>query len=123
MATVSETWDVVIAGGGVIGCAAARALLLAQPHLKVCLIEKESAPALHQSGRNSGVVHVGYNQKPGSLKAKFVVEGSRRLREFCREYQISCVEDGILILGRTDAEVQTLETLKEDTQWAKEQMT
>lgn len=73
-----ETFDVIVIGGGVIGCAVARATLLQQPGLRVCLIEKESGLGEHQSGRNSGVVHVGYNQKPGSLKAKFVVEGSRR---------------------------------------------
>jgi L-2-hydroxyglutarate oxidase len=108
---MAEMFDVVIAGGGVIGCATARALLLARPTLKVCLLEKEAGPGMHQSGRNSGVVHVGYNQKPGSLKAKFVVEGSQRTREFCREQGITCIEDGILIVAHTPAEVQTLETL------------
>ncbi|HEY9870835.1 MAG TPA: FAD-dependent oxidoreductase, partial [Candidatus Obscuribacterales bacterium] len=106
-----DTVDVVVIGGGVIGCAIARALLSAWPSLCLCLIEKEQEPARHQSGRNSGVVHVGYNQKPGTLKAKFVVEGSRRVREYCREKGVPCIEDGIIVVARNDAEVETVREL------------
>jgi (S)-2-hydroxyglutarate dehydrogenase len=87
-------------------------LLLREPSLKVCLLEKEDEPARHQSGRNSGVVHAGYNQKPGTLKARFVVEGSRRLRQFCRERGVPIVEDGILVLARTLEQEKTLDILR-----------
>jgi L-2-hydroxyglutarate oxidase len=108
-----ERFGVCIAGGGVLGCAVARALLQRQPHLSLCLLEKEADTGLHQSGRNSGVVHAGYNQKPGSLKARFVVEGSRRLRQFCREHSVALKEDGILVLARNESEAATLQTLYE----------
>lgn len=104
-------FDVVIAGGGVIGCATARTLSQAHPSLTVCLLEKEPELALHQSGRNSGVVHAGYNQTPGTLKARFVVEGSRRLREFCRAKGVPLVEHGIVIVAQTPAEIETLREL------------
>jgi len=81
--------------------------------LRVCLLEKEDGLAKHQSGRNSGVVHVGYNQKPGTLKAKFVVEGSRRLRAYCKEHSVPMNQDGILVLARNEAEEATLETLRQ----------
>ena len=107
-----QIFDVIVVGTGVIGCAVARAILQEQPNLRVCLIEKERAPALHQSGRNSGVIHVGYNQKPGTLKARFVVEGSRQSRAFCREYNIPITEGGILVVatkaGRATDTLQTL---------------
>src|SRR6185436_19390187 len=74
--------------------------------------EKESGPAQHQSGRNSGVIHAGYNLKPGSLKAKYCVEGSRRLRAYCRERGIPMNQGGILILARTEAERATLAELQ-----------
>ena len=106
-----ERFDVIIVGGGVIGCATARAIALKRPSLSVCILEKEGDLARHQSGRNSGVVHAGYNQKPGTMKAKFVVDGSRRLRAFCRERGVSVIEDGILIVGRT-AQEATLRELK-----------
>lgn len=114
MASAGDSaFDVCIAGGGVLGCATLRAVLQRAPRLKTCLIEKEAQTGTHQSGRNSGVVHVGYNQKPGSLKAKFVVEGSRRLRAFCRERNVAVKEDGILVVARDDREAKTLETLRE----------
>lgn len=96
-----------------IGCAVLRALLLNRSNWKVCLLEKEPELARHQSGRNSGVVHVGYNQKPGTLKARFVVEGSKRLRAFCREHQVPLLENGILVVARSEAEVETLQRLLE----------
>lgn len=111
MAKGAETFDVAVIGGGVIGCAIARATLLEHPRLKVCLIEKESGLGRHQSGRNSGVVHVGYNQRPGTLKAKYVVEGSRRLRQFCREQNVSLVEGGILVVARNEEEIESLPEL------------
>lgn len=106
-----EAVDLAIIGGGVVGCAVARAVLLCAPQLKVRLIEKEPVLAAHQSGRNSGVVHVGYNQKPGTLKAQFVVDGSRRLRQFCKVHNISLVENGILLVARNAQEVETLREL------------
>jgi len=101
--------DVIVIGAGAIGASAA--LHLARAGVRVTLLEKEAAPALHQSGRNSGVIHAGYNLKPGSLKAKYCVEGSRALRAYCRDHGIPMVQGGILVVARTDAERQTLAEL------------
>jgi len=103
------TSDVLVIGAGAIGASAARQL--AQQGVRVAVLEKEAGPARHQSGRNSGVIHAGYNLKPGSLKAKYCVEGSRALRAFCRERGIPMVEGGILIVARTEAERTTLAEL------------
>lgn len=106
-----DNFDLVVVGGGVIGVAAIRACLQRHPSISACLVEREPELALHQSGRNSGVVHVGYNQKPGTIKARFVVEGSRRLRQHCREHNVPLVEDGILVVARNDAEATVLKEL------------
>jgi len=95
-----------VIGAGAIGASAA--LHLARTGARVVVLEKEAGPARHQSGRNSGVIHAGYNLKPGTLKAKYCVEGSRRLRAYCREREIPMVEGGILIVARTEAERATL---------------
>ena len=79
---VQDRYDIVVIGGGAIGCAVARSLSQ-KYNGKIALIEKESMPAYHTSGRNSGVVHSGFNQKPRTLKAKFCVDGNKRIREFC----------------------------------------
>ncbi len=96
-------------GAGAIGASAA--LHLARAGARVLILEKEARPAQHQSSRNSGVIHAGYNLKPGTVKAKYCVEGSRRLRAYCRERGIPMVEGGILIVARTEAERATLAEL------------
>ncbi len=101
--------DVIVIGAGAIG--ASTALHLAQRGVQVLVVEKEAEPALHQSGRNSGVIHAGYNLRPGSLKAKFCVEGSRRLRAFCRERGVPMRQGGILVVSQTEAEGATLREL------------
>jgi len=102
--------DVIVIGAGAIG--ACTALSLSKEGVKVLLLEKEDGPAKHQSSRNSGVIHAGYNLRPGSLKAKYCVEGNRRLRAYCREHGIPLLEGGILIVGRTEVERGTIEELK-----------
>jgi L-2-hydroxyglutarate oxidase len=101
--------DVVVVGAGAIGASAA--LHLARLGARVVVLEKEGEPARHQSGRNSGVIHTGYNLKPGTLKAKYCVEGARRLRAYCRERGVAVEEGGILIVARTEAERATLDEL------------
>lgn len=102
--------DVIVIGAGAIGASAA--LHLAKLGARVVVLEKEQLPAQHQSGRNSGVIHAGYNLKPGTLKAKYCVEGSRLLRVYCRERGIPMMEGGILIVARTEPELATLQELR-----------
>jgi glycine/D-amino acid oxidase-like deaminating enzyme len=63
--------DVIIIGAGIVGLATAAQIQQRWPALSLLLLEKEHGPALHQSGRNSGVVHAGVYYEPGSLKARF----------------------------------------------------
>lgn len=107
----SAEFDVAIVGGGVTGCAFARALAQKRPKSKIALLEKEPRVATHTSGRNSGVVHGGYNQKPGTLKARFCVEGNRRLKEYARARGVPLAETGILVVARSQAERGVLEEL------------
>src|SRR5256884_5623394 len=106
--------NVIVIGAGAIGASAA--LHLARAGVRVTLLEKENGPAQHQSGRNSGVIHAGYNLKPGSLKAKYCVEGSRALRQYCRERGIAMEQGGILIVAPSDAERATLAELQRRAQ-------
>ena len=82
-----QTFDIVIIGGGIVGLSTAMHATRALPHLRLLLVEKEDAVARHQSGHNSGVIHSGIYYKPGSLKAKFCVEGAAAMVEFCRAAQ------------------------------------
>lgn len=60
----------MIVGGGIVGTATARELKERHPDLKVAVLEKENELAIHQSGRNSGVIHAGIYYKPGKIYRK-----------------------------------------------------
>ena len=64
----NRTYDILIIGGGAVGCAVARELSRSQR--SVALVEKEADVAAGTSGRNSAVVHAGFNNRPGSLMAR-----------------------------------------------------
>jgi L-2-hydroxyglutarate oxidase len=105
-----STYDIAIVGGGIVGCALAREL--AGRFKRVLLIEKEASVAQHTSGRNSGVVHSGFNPHPGTLKAKFCVEGSREIRRFCAERKIPCEQVGTFVVATEADKVPILHELK-----------
>ncbi len=107
---MTDSTDVIVVGAGAIGASVARHLSLAGA--RVTVLEKEHGPALHQSGRNSGVVHAGYNLKPGTRKASFCVEGSRRLRTWCIERGVPLEQGGILVVATDESEIATLEELQ-----------
>lgn len=103
--------DLIVVGAGVIGSAVARSALFRRKVTSVAVLEKEAAPAQHTSGRNSGVVHAGFNLKPGSMKAKFCVEGNARMKEFCAAKRVSLEPVGTLVTAIKPEEVPVLEEL------------
>lgn len=109
-----RTHDVIIVGGGIFGCSVAKYLSGASD-LDVGLVEKEEHLAQHQSGRNSGTLHPGLalNLKAGTRKAKFAIEGGRRLRTYCEENDLPIRNKGLMVVGRTDAECERLEEVYE----------
>ncbi|WP_137285851.1 L-2-hydroxyglutarate oxidase [Halorussus salinisoli] len=105
------THDVAIVGGGCVGCSVAKSLA-EQSSLDIAVLEKEYHLAEHQSGRNSGVLHPGFNYEPGSLKAQFSTEGTRRMKEYARANDIPLDECGVVVVAQSDEEEARLETLK-----------
>ena len=76
-------YDVAIIGAGIVGLATAFKILEKKPKLMVCILEKETSIANHQTGHNSGVIHSGIYYKPGSEKAINCVRGYHQLVKFC----------------------------------------
>jgi (S)-2-hydroxyglutarate dehydrogenase len=101
--------EVAVIGAGAVGVSTA--LHLARQGVDVMVLEKEAGPAMHQSGRNSGVIHAGYNLKPGSVKAEFCVRGNRELREYCAERGVPVREGGILVVAKSDQQMDVLREL------------
>ena len=106
-----ETADVAVVGGGIVGLATAFRLQQAEPTLKVVVLEKEEAVALHQSGRNSGVLHSGIYYRPGSLKAENCREGRAQLVAFCEEEGIPFEICGKVIVAVSEDELPQLEKI------------
>ncbi|RVE55114.1 hypothetical protein evm_000012 [Chilo suppressalis] len=108
-----EYYDIVVIGGGIVGSASARELLMRHPQLKVALLEKEHKFAYHQSGNNSGVLHAGIYYKPGSLKAKLCVKGMNMAYKYADEKGIKYIKCGKLIVATYRHEVPRLLDLYE----------
>ncbi|MFD5425253.1 L-2-hydroxyglutarate oxidase [Streptomyces sp. NPDC127084] len=103
--------DVLVVGGGIVGLSTAYALTRSAPGTSVVVLEKESGPARHQTGRNSGVIHSGIYYRPGSLKARFAVRGAVEMVKFCAEYGIPHEVTGKLIVATDRDELPRLHAL------------
>jgi len=83
---LKEKEQIAVIGAGIVGLSIAYKLSL--QNKKVTVFEKESQEGLHQSGRNSGVLHCGLYYQPGSLKAQLSVQGIREMILFCKAHNI-----------------------------------
>lgn len=108
---IMEQANIVIIGGGVIGCAIARALSAQWDD--VFVLESLPRIGMAASTRNSGVIHAGLYYPPGSLKAKLCVRGSRLTYEFCAAHNVPHRNTGKLIVAMSPEEAPALEKLME----------
>lgn len=104
--------DIIVIGAGVVGCSIAREL--SKYNLDVLMVEKNSDVSEGISKGNSGIVHAGYNEKIGTLKAKLNIEGNKIFDDLSRDLQFPFKRNGAFILAFSDEEMKTLESLKEN---------
>lgn len=120
---MAESVDAVVIGAGVIGLAVARALALAGR--EVIVLEAEDAIGTGISSRNSEVIHAGIYYPTGSLKARFCVEGRKRLYPYCEERGVEHRRCGKLIVATDEDQIPGLKALQskalangvEDMRW------
>lgn len=106
-------YDYVIVGGGIVGVSTAWQLKQRQPASTILLLEKESQPAAHQTGHNSGVIHAGVYYTPGSLKAQFCKAGMAATIQFCEDNDIPYEQCGKLLVATNDIELERMHALFE----------
>ncbi|TDF42098.1 L-2-hydroxyglutarate oxidase [Alteromonadaceae bacterium M269] len=108
---MSTTFDFILIGGGVVGASTAWQLQKRYPEKRILLLEKETHCAMHQTGRNSGVIHAGVYYQPGSLKASFCRQGLEQTVEFCRQYNLPFEQCGKLLVATNDVELERMTEL------------
>lgn len=104
-------YDYTIVGGGILGLTTAYSLAQRYPGCRLLILEKEADVSLHQTGRNSGVIHSGIYYKPGGLKAKLARAGNDALVAFCRRHDIAHEICGKVIVATDEEELAGLESL------------
>jgi len=107
-----ERADVLVVGGGIVGLATARAILRSNPERTVALVDKEASVGLHQSGRNSGVIHAGVYYEPGSAKARLCSAGRISMVAYCRDQGIDHAVCGKLVVAVDALEQERLVELE-----------
>jgi glycerol-3-phosphate dehydrogenase len=102
--------NILIIGGGVVGCAIARAV--SARWQDVFLVEQNPKLGMATSSRNSGVIHSGIYYPKNSLKARHCVEGNRLTYEFCKKHNVPFRHTGKLVVAANAHEEEELATLK-----------
>ena len=82
----NKNYDVIIIGGGVVGCAVAREL--SKYSLRIALLEKAADICAGQSKANTAIIHGGYDAKPGTKKAYYNVLGNDLFDTVCTELDV-----------------------------------
>jgi L-2-hydroxyglutarate oxidase LhgO len=107
-------FDAVVVGAGAVGLASAYAM--AQRGQSVVVLEARTAIGQGVSSRNSEVVHGGLYYATGSLRAKFCVEGRRRLYAFLDAHGVAYDRCGKLVVASVDGDIPQLEAIGRQAQ-------
>ncbi len=104
-----DSFDIIIIGGGVIGCMAAR--YLSRYQLNILLIEKESDIGSGTSAANTALIHPGYDPHPGSLKAKINVAANPLWDNLAAELNFDFIRSGDYVVAIGADELPKLDFL------------
>ena len=108
---VRDVFDVVVVGGGIVGCAIARAL--AGTHLSVALLEARADVGDGTSKANTALLHTGFDAGPGTLESRLVARGYELLGDYADRTGIPVERTGALLVAWTDEEREALPRLKD----------
>jgi len=109
-----KKFDVIIIGAGAVGNAAAREIACCG--LSVLVLEAQADTCFGISGRNSGVLHAGFNNIPGSLMARFCVEGNEGFSQEAARLGIKFKRTGKKVVALHPEDREGLEKLYDQGQ-------
>ena len=101
-----KQFDAIVIGGGILGCFTARNLR--RWKISTLLLEKEEDVCTGITRANSAIVYAGYDNKPGSLKAKMTVQGNADMERLCEELEIPFSRCGSLLVAYEEDAVPRL---------------
>lgn len=102
--------DITVIGAGVVGCVIAREL--SKYDLDVAIIDKNKDVAEGLSKSNSGIIHGGYNEKKGTLKAKLNLRGNEMMDDLANKLQFPFKRNGALVLAFNEEELESIKKIK-----------
>lgn len=108
---MSQSADVLVIGGGIVGLGIAREFKSRYPDASVVVLDKEYSLASHGSGRNSGVLHAGFYYTPESLKARLTRDGNALMQEFCEANGLKLRRSGKVVVTSSPSELPVLDEL------------
>ncbi len=106
---MSEIYDVLIVGCGVVG--AATAYTLSRYQLKMAVLEKENDVAMGATRANSAIIHGGFDPEEGTLMAKLNVKGCAMAEQLCRKLDVPYKKNGSLVISFSEDEDAEIEKL------------
>ena len=104
-----DSYDIVIIGAGVSGCACAREL--SRYDAKILVIDKEEDVCCGTSKANSAIVHAGFDAAEGSLMADLNVKGNLAMPKLCKDLDIPFVQNGSIVCCLDEADRPSLQAL------------
>jgi glycerol-3-phosphate dehydrogenase len=102
-------YDVLIVGGGIVGCAIARELT--RYRLRVALCEREVEVGFGTTKANSGIIHGGHHAAPDTLKGRLEWEGNQRWDELAQALHFGFRRVGELTVAQHDDQLPALDKL------------
>jgi len=102
-------YDVIIIGSGISGACIAREC--AKYQMKTLVLEKNMDVASETTLANSAIIHAGHDPKPGTLKAKFNILGSRMYEQMSKELDIPYWRSGGMVVATSKEEIHHIEEL------------
>lgn len=110
-AKADGSYDVIIIGAGCIGSAIAREL--SKTTASVLILEAADDVTQGATKGNSGIIHAGFDDKPGSMRAKYCWPGNQMFPQLDRELHFGFQATGSLVIAKDEDDMQLLYELLE----------